>query len=213
MAGAHEHLERAEHAEHAAHGGHGGHGEGSNRTNKRIALLIAVLALFLAIAETLGKSAQTEALSDNVEASNLWAFFQAKTIRQTAVRTAIEQVELMRPPATDPAANEAVNKRLQAWRETVARWESEPGRDGKPGEGRKELSARAAEAEKKRDTALARYHQYEVASAAFQIAIVLASAAVITGAMLLAWVSIGLGVVGLAFTAIGLVAPHAVHLM
>src|SRR4051812_41292945 len=210
MAGAHEHLERAEHAEHAAHGGHG---EGTNRTNRRIALLIAVLALFLAIAETLGKGAQTEALSDNVEASNLWAFFQAKTIRQTAVRTAIEQVELTRPPAGDPALNDAVNKRLQAWREMVARWESEPGRDGKPGEGRKELSARAAEAEKKRDTALARYHQYEIASAAFQIAIVLASATVITGAMVLAWISIGVGVLGLVFTGIGLAAPHAVHLM
>ena len=45
---AHENLEHAEHAEHASHGG-----------NKKIALLIAVLALFLALSETLGKSAQT----------------------------------------------------------------------------------------------------------------------------------------------------------
>jgi Domain of unknown function (DUF4337) len=95
----------------------------------------------------------------------------------------------------------------------VARWESEPGQNGKPGEGRNELSARAVAAEKKRDTALARYHQYEIASAAFQIAIVLASATVITGAMLLAWVSIAVGVLGLAFTGIGMLAPHAVHLM
>jgi hypothetical protein len=49
--------------------------------NKRIAILISVLALCLAIAETLGKSAQTDALSYNVEAPNLWAFSQAKTIR------------------------------------------------------------------------------------------------------------------------------------
>jgi hypothetical protein len=209
MAGAHEQLERAEHAEHAAHGGHG---DGSNRLNRRIALLIAVLALFLAIAETLGKSAQTEALSYNVEASNLWAFFQAKTIRQTAVRTAAEQVELTRPQMTDPAVADAVAKRLDAWGRTVARWESEPGEGGKPGEGRRELSARAIEAEKKRDTALARYHHYEISSAAFQIAIVLASAAVITGAMVLAWVSIGVGAVGLAFAGIGLLAPHSVHL-
>jgi hypothetical protein len=205
MAGAHEQLERAEHAEHAAHGGHG---DGSNRSNKRIALLIAILALFLAIAETLGKGAQTEALSYNVEASNLWAFFQAKTIRQTAVRTAAETVELTRPQVTDPAVADATAKRLDAWQKTVARWESEP----ETGEGRKELSARAKQVEAKRDTALARYHHYEVASAAFQIAIVLASATVITGAMILAWISIGVGVVGLAFAAIGLLAPHAVHL-
>jgi hypothetical protein len=206
MAGAHEHLERAEHTEHAAHGGHA---EGSNRSNRRIALLIAILALFLAIAETLGKGAQTEALSYNVEASNLWAFFQAKTIRQTAVRTAAETVELTRSQVTDPAVNEAIAKRLDTWAKTVARWESEPDTQ----EGRKELAARAKQIEAKREKSLARYHQYEISSAAFQIAIVLASAAVITGAMILAWIAIGLGGVGLAFTALGLFAPHAVHLM
>ena len=49
---AHENLEHAEHAEHASHGG-----------NKKIALLISVLALFLAFSETLGKSAQTHAIA------------------------------------------------------------------------------------------------------------------------------------------------------
>src|SRR3954471_7326864 len=201
--GAREQLERAEHAEHAAHG------HGPSSTNKRIALLIAILALFLAISETLGKGAQTEGLNYNVEASNLWAFFQAKTIRQTAVRTAAETIELTRPQATDPAVSDAIAKRLDAWAKTVARWESEP----ETQEGRKELAARAKKVEQKRDTALARYHHYEIASAAFQIAIVLASAAVITGAIMLAWVSIAVGLLGLVFTAIGLLAPHAVHLM
>ena len=70
------------------HHGGGGGGESTLSQNKKIALLIAVIALFLAFSETLGKSAQTAALSDNVEASNLWAFFQAKTIRITTLRTA-----------------------------------------------------------------------------------------------------------------------------
>ena len=73
--------------------------------------------------------------------------------------------------------------------------------------------ARAKAAEHKRDTALARYHHYEIASAAFQIGIVLASAEVITGMMALVWLSGGLGVLGLVFTGIGLFAPHAVHLL
>ncbi len=60
---------------------------------------------------------------------------------------------------------------------------------------------------------MARYHHYEVASAAFQIGIVLASAEVITGMVVLGWISGGLGVLGLIFTAIGLFAPHAVHLV
>ncbi|NCY26328.1 MAG: DUF4337 family protein, partial [Alphaproteobacteria bacterium] len=65
-----------------------GHGAPHGAENKGVALLIAVLALFLAIAETGAKSAQTEALNANVEAANLWSFFQARTIRQTTVRTA-----------------------------------------------------------------------------------------------------------------------------
>ena len=190
----------------------GAHGHGHievEGNNKRIALLISVLALFLALVETMAKDAQTDALSYNIEASNLWSFFQAKTIRQTVVRTAGEMVDLDRAPKVDPEATDAVAKRTDAWAKTVARWESEP----ETGEGRKELIARAKVAEEKRDTATAKHHHYEISSAAFQIAIVLASATVITGAIALTWLSIGLGVVGLIFAGIGLLAPHAIHLL
>jgi hypothetical protein len=51
-----------------------------------------------------------------------------------------------------------------------------------------------------------------VASAALQIGIVLASATVITGMVFLSYLAAGLGVLGLGFMAIGLLAPHAVHL-
>ena len=57
-------------------------------SNQTVALFIAVLALVLAFSETLGKAAQTTGLASHIEASNLWSFFQAKTIRQTTVRTA-----------------------------------------------------------------------------------------------------------------------------
>ena len=70
-------------------GGHG-HVEGGNKT---IALLVAVLAALLAISEMGGKSAQTHALADHIDSSNLWSFFQAKTIRQTTMRTAADSIE------------------------------------------------------------------------------------------------------------------------
>src|ERR1700709_2163001 len=79
---AHESMEHAEHAEHAS------------GSNKKIALLIAVIALFLAFSETLGTGAQTEALGKNVEASNLGAFFQAKSIRRTVVQATSDQAKL-----------------------------------------------------------------------------------------------------------------------
>jgi hypothetical protein len=197
MAGAHEHAEHAEHVGHVA------------QSNKKIALLISVIALFLAFSETLGKSAQTAAISDNVEASNLWAFFQAKTIRITTLRTAVDTRKIDLAGTTDPAVKDAMAKQVDGWLKTAARYEDE----ANPPEGRKQLMERAKEAEHRRDTAMARYHHYEVASAAYQIGIVLASAEVITGMIVLAWLAGGLGVIGIIFTAIGLFAPHAVHLM
>jgi hypothetical protein len=205
------------------HGGHGGDKGLLDARNKRVALLIAVIALCLAFSETLGKSAQTAALSYNVEASNLWAFFQAKTVRQTVLEAATEMLKLdsLRDAGDAAATKAALAKRIDSWEKTVSRYNNElmdpPVRkkvDLNPpyGEGRRELMARAIAAEAKRDTALEKYHHYEVASAAFQIGIVLASATVITGMLLLAYLAAGLGVVGLAFMAIGFFAPHAVHL-
>jgi hypothetical protein len=89
----------------------------------------------------------------------------------------------------------------------VARYESDP----KEQDGRKELRALAEKYEHDRDTWLARYHQYEFASAAFQIGIVLASAEVITGIAALGWLSGVVGIFGLGFMALGLWAPHLIH--
>ena len=188
--------------------GHGHGPEHGGPENKRIALLIAVLALVLAFSETLGKGAQTMALSQNIEASNLWSFFQAKTIRMTVLRTAVEGAELNLQQINLPGTIGAIEKRIAAWRKTAERYDSEP----ETGEGRKELAARAKQAEKIRDRSLAAYHHYETASGALQIAIVLASAAIITSMMTLVWIAIGLGVVGMVFCGIAFFAPLSVHL-
>jgi hypothetical protein len=193
---AHESMEQAEHAEHAL-------GE-----SRKIALLIAVIALCLALSETLGKGAQTESISMNVEASNLWAFFQAKTIRRTVVQTAAEEAKLGLVAAGDDAAKAAVQKQIDDWQKTAARYRSEP----ETGEGSEQLAERAKHAEEERDLATAKYHHFELGSAAFQIAIVLASATIITGIAALAWVSGLLTLAGVLVTAFGIFQPHLLPL-
>lgn len=159
-----------------------GHGHvDAHGGNKGVALLISVLALVLAFSETLGKAGQITATAANIEASNLWAFFQAKTIRQTTLRTAAEQMEAASP-------GEAAKKQITKWQETAERYQSEP----ETGEGRKELAARAKVAE--------------------QIAIVLASASIITTMPALVWLAGALGVVAVGFCVIGFWFPAAVHL-
>jgi hypothetical protein len=193
---AHESMEHAEHAEHAS------------GQNKKIALLIAVLALFLAISETLGKGAQTEAISKNVEAANLWAFFQAKSIRRTVVQTAAEQGKLTLGSASEDATKAAVQKQIEDWQKTAARYRSEP----ETGEGTEQLAEKAKHAEHERDEATAKYHHFELASAAFQIGIVLASATIITGMIPLVYVGGILTLAGIVMTGLGLWWPHLVHL-
>ena len=184
------------------------HGHGHiDPSNRNVALLIAVLAAVLAFSETLGKGAQTAALSLNIEAANLWSFFQAKTIRMTTLRTAAESLEVEAAQMPNTAVRAALEKRIAEWRKTIARYESEP----ETQEGRKELAERAKTAEEQRNRTLAAYHQYEIGSAALQIAIVLASATVITNVGFLLWGAAGLGAVGLIFCLIGLFAPTAIH--
>jgi hypothetical protein len=200
----HEVEHQIEHEQH----GHGGRGRPLlESTNRKIALLISVIALFLALAEMLGKSAQTEGISLNIKASDTWNFFQAKTIRQTSLRTAAQALIVEAGTVPDEARKAALLKQADEWMKTVARYESDPAEK----DGRKELRALAEKYEHDRDTYLARYHHYEFASAAYQIGIVLASAAVITGIMALVYAAIGLGVVGLAFMALGFFNPHYLH--
>ena len=160
-----------------------------NRSAKLIGLLISVLALFLAVSEMLGKSAQTHALALNIEASDTWNFFQAKTIRQTMLRTNMEGMKLQ----ADVSKPE-VEKQMTAWQASIDRWESEPSTN----EGRKELIKKAKEIEAKRDGYLEQYHAYEFASLLIQLGIVLSSVTLLTSIMWFSAGSIGLGIAGLA---------------
>ena len=178
-----------------------GHGHADHGGNKGVALLISVLALVLAFSETLGKSAQTEAMSYNIQASNLWAFFQAKTIRQTTLRTAADQLAVT-------ADSEKAKQQIETWKKTAERYEDE----AETREGRKQLAERAKNAERKRDKAFAAYHHFELSSAAVQIAIVVASASIVAAVPALVWLAATLGLVGIAFCVIGTWFPAAVHI-
>jgi hypothetical protein len=207
--GVHAVQHEAEH--HIKHQEHGGaHSAADN--NKKIALVIAVLALFLAFSETLGKSAQTAALNYQIEASNLWNFFQAKTIRRTFTLVMAENAKIDVATTNEGPRKAALTKQVDDWTKTAARYQSEPEAGGGKGEGTRELMQRALGMEKNRDRELNKYHYFEFASAALQIGIVLCSAAVITSMMVLVWLAGGLGIIGLGFMAMALFFPN-VHLL
>jgi hypothetical protein len=190
----HETTERIEHAEHAMH-----------QEKKRAALLIIVLAVALAIIEAAGKEAQFASVAHNILASDTYAFFQAKTIRTTFLHAAIETVDALIPAGQ---RGEQVEKVTTSWKNTVDRLDSEPS----TGEGRKELLERARVFEEQRDEEEHAYHHFEFAAAGLQLAIVVASAAVITELALLEIVSAGIGVASVVLGVFGWLVPSFLHL-
>ncbi|MBX9842278.1 MAG: DUF4337 domain-containing protein [Xanthobacteraceae bacterium] len=162
---------------------------------QRAAMAIAIFAMILAICGLGGSNAGKEALNNNVLASNYFSFFQAKNMRQTATELAADELELgwLNDPAVPETTRQAMRQRLEQYRKTVARYESEP----ETREGKKELIARAREHEEKRDHALKQDPYFDYAEALLQIAIVLISVAIVAD---LAWLAFLGGLVGFAGT-------------
>jgi hypothetical protein len=161
---------------------------------QRAAVAIAFFAMMLAITGLGGNNATKEALNSNIMASNYWNFFQAKNMRQTSFVLAADQLELAwaNDPALSPEAKAELKKKADAYRKTIARYDSEP--DTR--EGKKELIARAKEYEAQRDHALKQDPYFDYAEALLQIAIVLISVAIIADLVWLAFFGGAIGLIG-----------------
>ena len=118
---AREGLEHAHHARLALH---------TDTTARRIAMLIAVLAAALALAEMGEKGAQNAYLTHHIAASDDYAFYQAKNVRATV--WAAEAGILANLPNAADAGPQAEIKRAK---ETEARLRDEP----QSGDGMKQL--------------------------------------------------------------------------
>ncbi|MFN3348211.1 DUF4337 domain-containing protein [Pseudorhodoplanes sp.] len=162
---------------------------------QRAAIIIAIFAMILAITSLGGSNAGKEAVNNNILASNFWSFFQAKNMRQTSFALAADELELrlaQNDPALSPELQAELKKKAEAYRKTVARYESEP----ETREGKKELIQRAREYEAKRDHALKQDPYFDYAEALLQIAIVLISVAIVADIVWLSFVGGALGIAG-----------------
>jgi hypothetical protein len=178
--------------------------------DRRAALVIAVLALLLALTEAGARRAQHVSTESNIEASDLFNFYQAKRIRSTVAETAAELLEAQKTAVSDPKAQEAFDKQIEAFKAMVARFEKDP---KKPEDSMEAIQKRAEEATERRELANHRLERYELGSGLTQIAIVLASAAIITDMGALLWLSVGLGAVGALLMALGFFAPTVVSML
>ena len=176
----------------------------------RAALCIALLAALLAMASLLGDNADQDQLAANVQAADAFAFYQAKNIRQTDYRLAVDDLDwqLESNSALSPAQRAALQERRDKYQATIDRYESEPDASNPEnplkGEGKKELLVRAQFYERARDEAAARGANYDYAAGLLQIAIVVASVSIITLIRPLLYLALALGGVALLFMLNGL---------
>ena len=168
----------------------------------RGAIVIAVLAMLLAIASLGGENATKEMINANIQASDNWAFYQAKNMRQSLNQLAADELEatlLLHGATLSADSRQEIQRRIERYRATAARYESEPdARDATnslKGEGKRELVAQARHWETRRDQAQAQDPNFDYASALFQIAIVLGSVAIVATSRWLLWLAMAVGTV------------------
>lgn len=172
-----------------------------DKFKNRAALSIAFMAMLLAITSLGGGNAAEDVANNNIHASDTWAFYQAKSIRQTSLRVAADGLEadLHANPAMPPDAREFIQQKIDEYRSTAARYEDEPDKDDPAnpvkGEGRKQLTARAKDFEAQREHAQRQDPNFDFAEALFQIAIVLASVSILAGSRLVLRISLVVGLV------------------
>ena len=171
--------------------------------HRRVGIVIAVMAGVLAFTEMASRNAATDVVRETVEASDTWAFYQAKTIRAAMLRADARALTLQGTgrPELDTAQ---IARTVADWEATAAREDSEP----TTGEGRKELMLKAQAMEKHRDDRDAAKETYEMASGALELGILLASTSIVTSFIPLAFAGAGIGAVGAALGLCGWFAPH-----
>jgi len=129
--------------------------------SKKVALTIAILALFLALAEAGAKNAQHRSTERNIEASDLYNFYQAKKLRATVAESAAAALEVNRLAVDDPKVREAMDKQIENWKATVARLEKDP---KTPQDGMGAILERAKAATEGRELSNHRLEHYKLSS-------------------------------------------------
>jgi hypothetical protein len=146
------------------------------KVDKWTAIYIATLAVLLSVCAIGGDNSAKDATRTNIQASDTWAFYQAKNIRQTNYKLAIDGLELrLAEPNLPDVVRKKTEEKIASYKTDIDRFES----DAAKKEGKKELFAKARELEHERDIALKKDPFFDFAGAFLQISIVLASASMV----------------------------------
>ena len=183
---------REERAEHAA----------EDRFRDRAAMLIAIMAMLLAVGSLGGGNVAEDMVHANIKANDMWAFFQAKNMRQTMYEVSADEIRAqLATPGVPAEVRTRLEQTVSDYEATIARYDDEPDpqapADTLRGEGKKQLAAQARMYERQRERAEAQDVNFDYSEVALQLAIVLGSVAILALSRKVLYISIGLGLTGL----------------
>ena len=175
--------------------------QSTERFNNVAALLIAIIAALLAVGSLGGGNVAEDMVHNNIAASDTWAFFQAKNVRQTSYRLAADELEIQLASASLlPAQREAIEARIADYRATADRYDNEPDpaapTDSLRGEGKQQLAAQARAYERARERASEQDANFDYSEVLFQLALVIGSVAILTTSRKLLVATVMLAVLG-----------------
>ena len=166
----------------------GSRSEREAKLKDKAGMVISVFALLLAVNSWYGGSLSSKTLNNTISANNVWAFYQAKSIKQTLAEQSLDDAVYRKDTAKA--------EKLQA---KIDRYESDP----KTGEGKKELMEKARKLEAERDEAKKRSPWIGDASTMYQLSIVVLSASILAVSMPMFWGSFFVAGLGMLLSAQG----------
>jgi len=140
---------------------------------RRVALTTAIYAVVLAIASLGGNNATKEMLLAQQQASDLWAFYQAKSIREHQYRAQKQRLEVdlaERGSAMKPEGRKKFETLMTNFAEEEKRYNAE----------KKEIEKDAKKLEHERDVNRTKDPYFDFAEALLQIAIVMSSISILS---------------------------------
>jgi hypothetical protein len=163
--------------------------------SRRVALTTALYAVILAIASLGGSNAMKEMLIEQQHATNQWAYYQAKVVREHLNRgnKMMVEVQLAAPSKLDGGERAKYEALVGKYADEEKRMNAD----------KKEIEQVARRHERERDVNQARDPYFDYAEVLLQIAIVMASVSIISASRPVFIVSMVLAIIGTLLTVNG----------
>ncbi len=141
------------------------HDHGDNPLVIPVSVTISILAVLVAAVTLLGHRSHTEEILLQTQATDQWAYYQAKNIRRSNVQTAADLLSALAPQDKEKAA--ALREKYQ---KEVERYEAD----------KEDISEKAKELEKERDLVSRRADRFDGGEGLLEVGLVICSITLLT---------------------------------